>query len=325
MNHKQKGITFICVQPSILYYAWQVEVMLKNFEQLGIHKHDVRCLFAYNKNEPDWEVNLSHIKKLESTYSHIAKFFFYQDTREYPISYISSIRPNILKQHYKEFPELSETSVFYHDCDIVFTSYPNFIDNISDDSQWYVSDTKSYIGHNYIISKGEDVLDKMCEIVGISKEIVKEKQNESGGAQYIIRGVDYNFFEKVEKDAERLFKEINILNSEKKRIDPTHHELQIWCADMWALLWNAWILGYTTNIIPEMDFCWATDDVSQWDKRYIFHNAGVTHQISSTHFFKGDFRNITPYKAYFGGYNKNVCSYKYAEIVQNVGLNSCLL
>ena len=325
MNQKD-SITLICVQPAILYYAWQIEVMLNNFQEMGVHNYDVRCLFAFNKNEPDWEEKLSHVKKVEQKYSHLAKFFYYQDTRVYPISYISSIRPNLLKQHFQEFPNLSKNLIFYHDCDVVFTKPPDFLETIKmDESTWYVSDTISYIGHDYILSKGQDVLDKICEIVGISNDLVMSKQKESGGAQYIMTGVGYDFFDKVEKDSEKLFKEINILNNEKKKIDPLHHELQIWCADMWAILWNAWLLGYKTEIIPEMDFAWATDMVSIWDKKYIFHNAGVTHHISSTHFYKSDFRQITPYKVYFDGYDKDKCSYKYVEIIKKIAEKSCLI
>ena len=165
----------------------------------------------------------------------------------------------------------------------------------------------------------------MCEIVGISKELVKEKQEESGGAQYIIRGVNHDFFDKVEKDSERLFKEINILNAEKKKADPTHHELQIWAADMWAILWNAWLLGYSTKIIPEMDFCWATDDISQWDKKCIFHNAGVTHSSKNEFFYKADFRFNHPYNHECETYFKDFASYKYFQLIKSVGNNSCLL
>jgi hypothetical protein len=90
----------------------------------------------------------------------IANYFYYEDTRKYPISYISSIRPNVLKQHFKIFTELSQKEIFYHDCDIVFTKYPDFLNKelLVNVMNWFVSDTKSYISYSYILSKGEDVL-----------------------------------------------------------------------------------------------------------------------------------------------------------------------
>lgn len=330
----RKPITLICVQPCILYYAWQIEVMLTNFKELGLHNHfDIHCLFAYNKNEHDWEQKVSTIKKVEDSFKNSAKFFYYEDTRKYPISYISSIRPNVLKQHFYLNPYLKNDTIFYHDCDIVFTKLPDFLHRlVQNDNNWYVSDTISYIGHNYILSKGEDVLDKMCEIVGINKELVKRKEYQSGGAQYMMKGCDWQFFDKMEKDSERLFKEITELNIEKINLDrhtmpegearQPYHPLQIWCADMWALLWGAWMRGYHTNIIPELSFCWATDRIDNWNNKYIFHNAGVT--SDAKHLFnKTDFRDKLPYDIE-DTFDKNSASSKYFQIIKSVGAKSCL-
>jgi hypothetical protein len=300
--------------------------MLTNFEAYKLHQEfNIVCLFAYNKNEKDWREKVSIIKKVEFRFSDVADFFYYQDTRQYPIQYISSIRPNILKQYFKEYPEVARNPVFYHDCDIVFTQSPFFLYNLLDnDNKWYVSDTKSYIGYNYIVSKGNDVLDKMCQIVGLHPFFIKAREEQSGGAQYLMKGVDWQFFEKMEKDCERLFSEITVLNNTKKSLDPSYHELQIWCADMWAILWGAWARGYDTQIINELNFIWATDKKENLNKHYIYHNAGVTHQMSKTHFFKADFRTKLPYDPFENEYITDTASYFYFQIIQSIGKNSCL-
>lgn len=326
MINTKKPLTLMCVQPCIPYYAWQLEVMLKNFTDLKIHEHyDIHILCAYNTNEENWAENMQPIQLVEWRYEGKAEFFYYQDTREYPISYISSIRPNVLKQHFAKNKDIIADAVFYHDCDIVFTKFPDFFTNYIHGKNWYVSDTRSYLGYEYILSKGEDVLKAMTDIMAISPQYVKEKEQESGGAQYIMKGVDEVFFHKMEKDSERLFKEISALNSKKKQEDPNHHELQIWCADMWAILWGAWLRNYSTYIMPEMDFCWATDSVEKWYEKYIFHNAGVTGQISNTFFYKAEFREKYPFLHDGSGYDKTKASYKYFEIIQSIGENSCLL
>jgi hypothetical protein len=325
MNTK-KPLTLLCVQPCIAYYAWQIEVMLTNFEQLKLHEEfNIVCLFAYNKSEKDWKENVRIIKNVEFRFSDVAKFYYYQDTRVYPISYISSIRPNIIKQFLKEYPQVAEKPIFYHDCDIIFTKSPYFLYNLlEDDNSWYVSDTESYIGYDYIVSKGQDVLDKMCQIVGVHPLFVKERQKQSGGAQYIMKGVDWQFFHKMEKDCEKLFSEITALNNKKKQLNPAYHELQIWCSDMWAILWQAWMRGYNTHIIDEMGFCWATDPLENYNKKYIFHNAGVTENVRDTHFYKADFRTKLPYKEEGENYDKNKASYNYFELVKSIGENSSL-
>ena len=325
MNTK-KPLTLICVQPCIPYYAWQVEVMLTNFEQLKLHKEfNIVCLFAYNKNESDWRDKVSVIKKVEFRFSDVANFYYYQDTRVYPVSYISSIRPNILKQFFKEYPEVGKKPVFYHDCDIIFSQFPFFIYNLlEDDMKWYTSDTRSYIGYDYIVSKGNDVLDKMSQIVGIHPHFVKSKQDQSGGAQYLMKGIDWQFFEKMEKDCEALYSQITALNNKKKQLYPTYHELQIWCADMWALLWGGWLRGYDTIILDELDFCWATDNLEKYAQKYIYHNAGVTDQMAHKFFYKANFRNKLPYDEYPEEYLKESASYKYFELIKSIGKNSCL-
>ena len=308
----------MCVQPTMKYFAWQIEVMLTNFRLLNIQNHfDVHILLAYNERLETHPTDISWGKAVEEKFADVAKFFYYNDTRE-NIKYISSVRPHILKKHFRELAYLSKCTIFYHDCDIIFTKFPDFIlKYVIDDNNWYVSDTKSYIGYNYILSKGNDVLETMCQIVGIHPDFVKEREEQSGGAQYILKGVDWVFFEKMERDCEKLYDDISKLNIQKKQADPTHHEIQIWCADMWAILWNGWLRGYTTNIIPEMDFCWATDTIEKYEQKYIFHNAGVTGGTKDAHFYKAEYTNKIPYSIE-DTYDKNKASYKYFELMKSI-------
>jgi hypothetical protein len=326
MKRTRKPVTLMCVQPCILYYAWQIEVMLTNFQNIQIDSEfDIECLFAFNKNEPDWEEKVALIKKVESKFEGVAKFFYYEDTRQYPISYISSIRPNVLKQHFNAFADLKNETIFYHDCDIIFAKFPIFLHNYQrQDNNWYVSDTVSYIGYEYIKSKGDDVLFKMCDIVGIDPIDVQQRQLQSGGAQYIMKGVDYNFFHKVEKDCERMYKEISELNQRKKTLDPTHHEIQIWTSDMWCILWNAWLRGYNTNVIKEMDFSWAIDPIEKYDTLSIFHNAGVVGNEPTKVFYKGLYTNKLPYYDDLSDVDETKCSKQYANLIMEVAKNSCL-
>ena len=323
--YKEKPVTLICVQPCVKYYAWQIEVMLTNFRSLRINEEfEIHTLWAYGKHEPDWEEKVALIQTVEKEFIDVAQFHYYEDTREYPVTYISSLRPNILKQHLLQHPELSNTCIFYHDCDIIFSKFPLFLHNYQRrDNNWYVSNTVSYIGYDYIKSKGDDVLNKMCDIVGIFPDEVRLRQNQSGGAQYILKNVDYTFFHQVEKHSERLFKEITELNNRKKALDPSYHELQIWCADMWAILWNAWKRGYNTNVIEEMNFTWATDDIENFYKNSIYHNAGVVNGSQGL-FYKGMFIDTLPYEFDGSSLDQTKANYKYFEIIQSINKNSCL-
>ena len=283
-----RELRFVSAQPATTYYAWQVEVMLNNFRKQGINLNnvDIVCWKQNDEVPEEW-------LKLANGYP--ARFFFYNDTRE-TTHYISSIRPNILKQHWKARPEIHFDAIFYHDSDIIFTKPISewITDEMIMDEKWYGSDTRWYIGHDYIISKGEDVLSEMCRIVDIDKDLVKQNELNSIGAQYLMKGINYQFWDNVEKDSENLFREINLLSNHKKLIDPSYHELQIWCADMWAVLWNGWKLGYESICHPNLEFSWGTSSEADYFKMNIMHNAGVTNSTSGQ-FFKAEYMNELPY------------------------------
>jgi hypothetical protein len=297
--------------------------MINNFIKHGINPNNIDILVAWNPNDDTTKTeNVEAWNKLASHYSSV-RFFFYQDTREQPIYYISSVRPNILKQHFKAYPELESEAIFYHDCDIVFTRKPDFNAFLNDDI-WYLSNTNSYVNYDYIISKGLDIYDKMCEITKMNPTIPRLMNSNSGGAQYIMKNVNWKYWEYVEKDSEKLFKEITELNNIKKTADPNYHELQIWCADMWAVLWNGWLAGNETKVVPEMDFSWATDLSNRWDETTIYHNAGATCGCGGT-FYKVLYMETLPYNLDIEKFDKEKNCYNYVLEIKETAQKSCLI
>ena len=316
-NPPKRNLRFICAQPATIYYVWQVEVMLNNFIKMGINPNDIDIV-CWKKNgiiPEEWS-------KLANSYP--ARFFFYDDLRETK-DYISSIRPNILKQHWENYPELKDETIFYHDSDIIFTKRITewITDDMINDENWYGSDTRWYIGHDYIISKGDDILSEMCKIVDIDKDLVKQNELNSIGAQYLMKGIDYNFWDNVEKDCENLFREINLLSNSKKLIEPTYHELQIWCADMWAVLWNGWKLGHNTISDNKFDFSWATGNVEEYQRCNIMHNAGVVNSTSG-YFYKAEYMNELPYNKNLQ-IKKDTASWYYWDEIQETAKKSVLI
>ena len=312
-----RQLRFVSAQPATLYYAWQVEVMLNNFKKQGINLNnvDIVCWKQNGIIPNEW-------LKLANGYA--ARFFFYDDTRETK-HYISSIRPNILKQHWKARPEIHFDAIFYHDSDIVFTKPISewITEEMIMDENWYGSDTRWYIGHDYIISKGEDILSEMCRLVDINKEIVKENELNSIGAQYLMKRINYDFWDNVEKDSEILFKQITDLNNFKKRLNPTYHELQIWCSDMWAVLWNGWKLGNKTICHKNLAFSWGTSQEKDWNEMNIMHNAGVTNSTSGL-FYKAAYMNELPYNKNLD-IKPNTASWYYWNEIQETAKKSVLL
>jgi len=313
-----KNLRFVCAQPAIPYYTWQVEVMIHNFIEMGVNPNfmDIVC-YAENGVIPiEWS-------KLAEKYNYV-RFFFYKDTRGKK-GYTSSIRPNILKQHWISRPELKNETIFYHDSDIAFTKpISEWISKeMINDNNWYGSDCRWYISHSYIKSKGDDILKAMCSIMDIDEKIVEDNELNGIGAQYIMKGITEDYWNNVEEDCEKLFVDITKLNKIKKEKDQTYHELQIWCADMWAVLWNAWKLGYETICHPNLEFSWGTSSDKLWQDCNIFHNAGVTNSSSGL-FYKADYMNKLPYNLNLN-IKENTTSLEYYKLVQKVGKKSVLL
>jgi hypothetical protein len=297
---------YICAQPATQYFAWQIDVMLHSFVTTGVNLEDVHIVCAIH-GEID-----EYFTRLMEKYPGVI-FSFYEDTR-HDNGYISSIRPHILRKHFTAYPDLSNEVIMYHDCDIVFTKRMYLPENVYVDDICYLSDTISYIGYEYIESKGKEVLDKMCQIVGIDEKTIKDNQENSGGAQYILKGIDKYFWYDVENDSTRLFKEVTELNTELvAKNEEDYNPLQIWCADMWAVLWNVWKRNKKTKVIPELDFSWSVSSKDLWHKHAIYHNAGVTEK-SPELFFKGKYIQSMPEMDL--QVNNTKCSHHYYKLIQ---------
>ncbi|MFZ4260630.1 hypothetical protein ACFRAE_01210 [Sphingobacterium sp. HJSM2_6] len=191
---------YLSAQPDTTYFIWQLEIQLRNFNSLGISKEKIQVLVAYNK---DLGLNPAFQSFINEN-NHLANFYTYIDEREKP-KYTSSVRPNILSQHFKLFPRLSQEVIMYHDSDVLFSRKPQ-IDHLYEDLVCYVSDTRNYLDINYIRqTASEDLLDEMLKIVGLAKEKLIAENEQTGGAQYILKGITCEFWNKVERDSEELY------------------------------------------------------------------------------------------------------------------------
>jgi hypothetical protein len=292
---------FVCAQPAIPYYTWQIEVMINNFIKNNINPNDMHILCAYHGDIPPAEW-----LDLQNKYNTV-NFFFYKDTRENQ-TYIPSIYFNMMKQHLKAYPELEKEVLFLHDCDIIFTRPVDFSD-MEKDNIWYLSDTVGYIGTQYILTKGEDVYLKMCDVIGIDPSIPKERNADSGGAQHIVKNTTFEYWDKVEKDSIKLYAHFC---NEEPLWKGEGYAIQKWTAGMWSLLWNAWLFGNETKVDKRLDFCWATDPMFRWSQAPIYHNAGVTDDRKDL-FYKAAYMNSKPYDVKLESYNNNFCSYNYVK------------
>lgn len=292
-----KEIVYIACQPDDLYFCWQLETQIWNFRKHGI-SDKLRYLMFLPSDRllQGWNPKA---KELVEKYPEV-QFFWYEDKEDilvnyiHPYQYIPLLRPYCLAMHFKEHPELEEKTIFYLDADVIFTKYPDFVDKYKDDDICYLSDTKGYIAASYWNSKENDVkegllekykeydpLEKISSAVGINRAVCEMNENGSGGAQYLLKGIDYNFWLDVFRGClnVRGMLSYHIPGSVNKLFFESEEKgFQSWAADMWAVLWNLWKRGKITECPSEMNFVWATSPIEQLEGSYIMHNAGATGQ-----------------------------------------------
>ncbi|MDR2274033.1 MAG: hypothetical protein LBF27_24215 [Sphingobacterium sp.] len=315
---------YLSAQPDTTYFTWQLALQLRNFHSMGILKENIQVLVAYNRElglNPAFQIFIEENK-------HLASFYIYGDKRIKP-KYTSSIRPNILKQHFDLFPGLVNETIMYHDSDILFSRIPEIVD-VEKNDVCYVSDTRHYLDVNCIrYSASENLLNDMLNVVGLSKEKLMQEDNQTGGAQYILKKITSAFWEKVERDSEDLYTVMIDFNLKLWQKDyPSTKEfrskkrgIQAWCADMWAVLWNLWLMDKNVEIHPEMEFSWPYNPIEDWNRLAIQHYSGII-EDKTKYFRKGEYINYMPwYDDALDIIPNSSCSYEIVKMIKNYRYN----
>lgn len=291
------NMTFIQACPWDFYFVWQVEVNIVNFRKHNISDKMHVCVWFPDSSE----VKLKPWFNLQNKYSEV-RFFFYKDTGVNLGLYIPQLRPHILAKHFDNFPELINEVIFYHDSDIIFNYLPDFRE-LETGPVNYQSDTSGYLDYQYLRSKEmqgnipeDEAIRILCGIGNVSLDLFKSYEGKTGGAQYILKGVDGDFWRDVERqciEIRRAFTYGQPQSINTRYFFSEAAGFQSWCADMWAVNMALWARSKITDVTPQLDFSWATDNNETYKRKPIYHNAGATGTQPGV-FFKGHFINKSP-------------------------------
>lgn len=105
---------FLSAQPDDFYFLWQLQLQLYNFNCLGIRPENIHVLIGYHPDRGlsrEFSDFIDHCRK--------ASFFTYPDNRPSK-TYLPSIRPHIIAQHFDKHPRLQKETIFYHDSDVKY-------------------------------------------------------------------------------------------------------------------------------------------------------------------------------------------------------------
>jgi hypothetical protein len=331
-----RQLKIITAQPNDRLFNWQVRVQLYNLRKYGLSDRYTALVWKHS-NRAGEEDFKEEWDKLITDYPE-ATFVMVEDTTGElaklikQTGYIPLLRPWLLAHYFEQVPSLREDAILYMDSDVVFTKKPNF-DRLLDDDICYLSDTKSYIAASYFDSKIKDVLpqklesykqvdvlDDLLKEFGLDRHIAMYNEQGSGGAQYLLKGIDAEFWKDVFKGC--ITVRLNLRSVNKRFFENEDKGFQSWCADMWSVLFNLWKRNKVTQCPPEMDFCWATDPIEKWDRVQIYHDAGAsTRPIKEGHmlFHKRDLCYVnnekTPFEDDLSFVSKEYCSRNYARAI----------
>lgn len=317
-----QNLIFLQVVPHDLYFQWQIEVQIVNFRKFNI-SHLMQICVWY----PNGSTQLHNWEKIQNKYPEV-KIFMYKDDGVDLKLYIPTLRPHTLKKHFLQFSESLKNFVFfYHDSDIIFNYLPDFEKLIKDNIFWQ-SDCSSYLDYNYLSTKekqgnikNEEGIKLLAEIGEINPDIIKSYTNNTGGAQVLLKNIDYKFWEDVEKMCVEIRTKFlyDIPGSiNKKYFNSEASGFQSWCADMWALNFAIWKRNKISKVTSDLDFSWATDTMETYLKKPIFHNAGALPLNTQGIFYKGDWIFKSPLYKNLKLPAKNLASREYVIAINNV-------
>ncbi len=330
-------------------FLWECRTFLTNLREHSYSDKTTLLIFQQRNFfmedfSPEWAYMAEDFPEVE--------FVYYKDvaniTRMCQIfHYIPLFRLYVLQEYFSKNLQLEQEAILYVDSDIIFTKPLDFEPFLHDDVN-YVSwtgnpeRTDNYLWAPYfdnkiaqvVVEKVEqykkfDVLDKVANICGATREQVVENSPNIGGAQYLLKNITSQFW----TDCFNSCCEIKLYLEDINRVfmqgatpnEKENNGFQSFCADMWAVLFT--LIGKNKEIRTpkEMDFIWSTDRIEKLEIASILHNAGVTSDAKIRVAFEKDEngKNIEVDGPLFykGKYNENPPTVEELEEIYNHPVN----
>ena len=157
----------ICSQPDEPYFHWQNLVQFHNLEKMGLLK-DHRAVFLYKAGRQASEF----LNKFKEAFPE--NVFIFEDTRKQK-HYIPTLKIHGVVKYLQH--DTKQQDLLLIDSDVIFRE-PIDYSLFKEDNVVYCSDTKGYLGYQYLKTKGDDIIKDMCNYIGVSFDTIVEKNDE---------------------------------------------------------------------------------------------------------------------------------------------------
>lgn len=311
---------FIACQPATIKMYWQCATLAYNLTSLGVDPKDIYLIFSLGVDtDPNYMPEAP--ARLAEDYG-VSVYTFQDERPSIAKAYIPSIKPYLMWRFFDEHPEARPHEYLYQDSDVVYRDLPNFDYTPLNSNHWYGSDTDSYTGIDYITSKGPDMLQGVCDILGVDYQRALSLKGKSVGAQLLLYNPEPKTFKQAYEGSYKLYhyfkhREASDRAYYRQHGNPDEYPIQAWCASMYA----EWLCFACSGIdfvaSKELDFAWATDSMKRLQEVHIYHDAGVS-EGDKTHFFKGDYNDSLPFKRDFSWVDPQSASHFYTNLLNKV-------
>lgn len=272
------------------YMQWQIQLLLESFKEHNFNG-DIRILLFKPLDRREWNKDWG---KIEDRYPNI-KFFRYEDDGSvHPLlrSYHTIHRAYSLKKHWEQFPELKDNAILYLDSDVLLTKELNLEPYLQDNIN-YGADIRSYNNQAYFDGKEgrvrpekmeeylrEDPLEQMWKEHGVSRELLKEYNDDCAGVHYLLKNITVDIWDEVLTKSVPLIQRLEKLNQYfiegDTPLDRKNNGWQSFCADIYILLWALYKRGGKTKILDCLNFTWSTDTYSKVNDTHWMHNCSIS-------------------------------------------------
>lgn len=291
----------LLAQNTFKRFKWELDVCLTNIYSLD-PKADVVILFAVDKDDDPVVNHIIH------RWGDKVEIHAYKDTR-HAKSYVASTRPFLWYCYLTEDSAREQDTYFQIDSDVIFRRLPDWSKIPLSESAWAGSDCASYLDANYIkkCKNGDAILDNFARILKVDRAVIEAQQG--AGAQWILAKPTAEYWLKVQSDCHKLSGYLDIVDS----------DIQRWCAEMWAQLFNAPLFGARYEIHDELRFCWPGTPIEEWENSTILHNTGVTKPSERAMLIdKNKYIDTEPYGEDFSWVSKEHCGWHYINAINMV-------
>lgn len=258
---------FICAQPDQPLFIWQLKTLIGSMITLNIPKEQIHLLVLL---EPEASPS-PEIMELEG----YANVYYYHERPEGRI-YPASSKPYLFARFWEQFPEYQQRHFMFVESDMLVYKIPY----LPKDDNWYWSDASKFL-----------------EVGEYEHMLGYEPINSPAfGFHCYGKGVDADFWYKVEKESIELFIKMNLEETLCNR----------WICEMRAWMWNS-AQRFNNIISSELIF----NDGYGPRKR----GATLYHQLAKKVFSKRDYTHTPPFSLEITA-NPDFCVYDYLQAIR---------